>query len=89
MKRSLLEQFQAGMINDGHLIIGTLCEIDPSNPGALLSGYPDDILQTILRDATDFLHHGLVTNYERVPTQEQLLAARQWIETALRQEAAR
>jgi hypothetical protein len=87
MMRSLVEKYQAGMITDEHLVVESLNMVDPKNPGLVLSSLPDDIVLRTLRFAKDYLPGRMVTNYGVLPAQDQILAARLWIEKSLQQKA--
>ena len=87
MSRSLVEKYQLGMITDDHLVVESLHTVDVENPGLVLSSLPDNILPRILRFATDYLHGRMVTNYGVLPTRDQVLAARDWIEESVQQKA--
>ena len=89
MTRSLLDQYQMGMITDDHLVVESLHMIDPDNPGLVLGALPDDILPRVLRFVRDYLDGRMVTNFGVLPAQDQVLAARTWIESALRHTASK
>jgi len=48
---------------------------------------PDNILRRMLRFANECQNGRMVTNHGLLPAQDQLLAARQWIEKLLQQTA--
>jgi len=80
MTRSLVEKYQLGMISDEHLVVECLHMVDPDNPGLVLSDMPDKILSRIIRFASEYENGTMVTNYGLLPAQDQVLAAKQWIE---------
>jgi hypothetical protein len=61
--------------------------VDPENPGEVLSSLPEDILHRMLQFANEYLNSRMVTNYGVLPAKDQVLAALNWIEKALRQKA--
>ena len=85
--RSLVEKYQAGMITDDHLVVESLNMLDPKKPELVLSSLPDNILLRMLRFAKEYLQGRMVTNYGVLPAQDQILAARLWIEKSLQQKA--
>jgi hypothetical protein len=89
MTRSLVEKYQMGMITDDHLVVESLHMIDPDNPGLVLSALPDKILPRVLRFVKDYLDGRMVTNFGVMPAQDQALAARAWVETALQHMASK
>ena len=76
-----------GMVTDDHLVVESLHMVDPENPGLVLSSLPDNILHRMLQFAQENLHSRMVTNYGVLPAQDQVLAARHWIEKSLQQKA--
>ena len=87
MMRSLVEKYQQGMITDDHLVVESLHIVDPENPGLVLGSLPDNILHRVLRFANDYANGHMVTNYGVLPTQDQVLAARHWIEQSTQRTA--
>ena len=87
MMRSLVEKYQLGMITDDHLLVESLYLIEPDNPGLVLSTLPDRLLPRMLRVVHDHLRGQMLTNYGVLPAQDQVLAARSWLEAALQQPA--
>jgi hypothetical protein len=87
MIRSILKKYQMGMVTDDHLVVESLHMVDPENPGLVLNSLPDSIFPHILRFATDYLRGRMITNYGVLPTQDQVLAAKEWIEELLQQKA--
>ena len=86
-RSSLLEQYQAGMINDTHLVVESLNLVDPENPGLVLNSLPEDILMRVLRFSKEFRQGRMITNYGSLPAIDQVRAAQHWIEETLRQKA--
>ena len=82
--RSLIEKYHLGMITLDHLIIGSLYTVDPEQPELVLSQLPADVLEKMLRFASEYVHGRLVTNYGLLPAQDQVMAARAWIEKTIR-----
>ena len=80
MMRSLVEKYQAGMITDDHLMVESLHRVDPENPGLVLGSLPDTILRRMLQFTNESAGCRIVTNYGILPTQDQILAAKDWIE---------
>jgi hypothetical protein len=87
MIRSILEKYQTGMITDEHLVVETLQMVDPEDPGPVLSSLPENIFHRILRFANEYLKGHMLTNYGVLPTRDQVLAALEWIEESLQQNA--
>ena len=87
MIRSTLQKYQMGMITDEHLVVESLQMLDPANPGLVLGSLPDNILTHVLRFAKEYQPGRMATNYGVLPAQDQVLAAQQWIEKALKQKA--
>ena len=87
MTHSLVEKYQLGMITDDHLVVEILHMIDPDNPGLVLSTLPDKVLPRVLRFVNEYLHGHMVTNYGVLPVQDQVLAAKNWIENVHHQTA--
>ena len=83
--RSLVEKYRLGMITVDHLVVESLHMVDPENPGLVLSSLPDTIHPRILRFTNEYLQGRMVTNYGVLPAQDQVLAARNWIEESLQQ----
>ena len=80
MMRSLVEKYQAGMITDDHLMVESLHRVDPENPGLILGSLPDTILRRMLQFTNESADCRMITNYGVLPTQDQILAAKDWIE---------
>jgi hypothetical protein len=87
MTRSLVEKYRLGMITEGHLVVESLHRVDPEDPGLVLSSLPDNILLQVLRFANEYQDGRMITNYGIMPAQDQVLAAREWIEKLLQQTA--
>ena len=80
--RSLVEKYRMGMITDDHLMVESLQLVDPENPGPVLGVLPDSILLRMLRFTNDSFAVRMATNHGALPAQEQIAAARRWIEMA-------
>jgi hypothetical protein len=76
------------MITDEHLVMESLCVIDPDEPGLVLSSLPDEILGRIRQCANEYLRARMVTNYGVLPTPDQIRSAGHWIEKLLQQKAS-
>ena len=85
--RSLVEKYRLGMITDDHLVVESLNMVDPQNPGLALASLPEDILQRVLQFANQNLQGKLVSNYGTLPSEDQVLAAKNWVEQLLQQTA--
>lgn len=80
MMRSLVEKYRADMITDEQLVVEALHKLDPQDPDPVLSTLPEHILRRMLRFANEYMAGRMVTNYGVLPAQDQVLAARRWIQ---------
>lgn len=80
--RTLVQKYQMGMITEDHLVLESLHMLDPEHPELVLSELPDSILERMYRFANQYVHGTLLTNYGLLPAQDQVFAARRWIEKA-------
>jgi hypothetical protein len=87
MMRSLVEKYRMGIITDDHLVVESLNMVDPENPGIILSILPDNILERMLQFVKEYGHNRMLTNYGALPTGDQVLAARHWIEKSFQEKA--
>ena len=67
-----------------HLMVQSLCLIDPANAALALGSLPHEILLKALDFAREYRSDSMVSNYGTIPEPEQIEAAKNWIEAALR-----
>ena len=80
MIHSFVATYEKGAITADHLVAQSLEMIDPDNPGLVLGGLPVAILDRLFGFVQRTQHERIVTNYGKVPTLDQLEAAKEWIE---------
>ena len=83
MIAALIEQYKQGKITAGQTAVQLVQMIDPTRPELVLQGLPTEILVRIQGFAREYHPNGMVTNYGILPTQDQVEAARKWIEANL------
>ena len=85
----LLDQYRTGKITDAHFVVECLNTVDPDRPGDVLSGIPDSLLRRVLAFTKDYQPGRMLTNHGALPTPDQVVAARRWIEELIRQETSK
>src|SRR4051794_39408773 len=80
MITSLISMYEKGAITSDHLVAQCIEMLDPDDPGLVLSELPDSMLDRILAYARRYQPGRMVSNYENLPTADQVGAARNWIE---------
>ena len=79
----LFEKYRSGKLTAGHAAVQLVQMIDPSHPERVLQGLPTDILVRIQGFTKDYRAGEMVTNYGAVPAEEQVIAAKSWIDANL------
>jgi hypothetical protein len=79
----LVARYESGAIASQEFVVESLNLLDPADPSAVLRGLPTEIL-TRLRDFVDEYRPGqmLTSQGGRVPSPEQVEAARGWLDRA-------
>ncbi len=80
MTEQLLKRYENGAITADHLVVDVLNTLDPDNPGKALGVLPQELLQRVLAFVHAYRPGKMKANYGRIPTVEQVEAARKWIE---------
>ena len=79
----LVGMYKDGAITAEHLVAECVHMIDPHAPELVLSALPDEILRRMLQFARVYRPDGMATNYGILPAEDQVVAARKWIERRL------
>jgi hypothetical protein len=85
MITDLVEMYNKGAITADHLAVQCLHMIDPANPQLVLSGLPHHILMRMLDFVSNYRPNCMITNYGVLPAEDQVAAAKEWIEHAVAQ----
>jgi hypothetical protein len=80
MIKKLLAMYQKGAITADHLVVECLHGIDPRHP-EILALLPSAVLERMLKYVRDYRPGGMRTNYGLEPTEDQVAAAKTWIES--------
>ena len=80
MIAELVGMYTKGAITADHLVVECVHMIDPDAPELVLGDLPEDILRRMLQFARDYRPRGMATNYGILPAEDQVVAARKWIE---------
>jgi hypothetical protein len=80
MINQLLQRYETGVITADELAVECLHMIDPANPGLVLSALPTLVLGRVRQLTVEWRKNGMVTNFGILPTEDQVAAAKQWIE---------
>ncbi|MGA9923622.1 MAG: hypothetical protein WBQ29_09470, partial [Isosphaeraceae bacterium] len=80
MITSLVSMYEKGAITSDHFVAQCIHMIDPDDPGLVLSDLPNSILDRMLIYARRYQPGRMVSNYENLPTTDQVEAAKNWIE---------
>jgi hypothetical protein len=75
----LLRMYDKGAISTHHLVVECLNMIDPNEPERVLGELPDDILRAILEFGYYNVSDEWITNFNDVPTKDQVVTATKWI----------
>lgn len=79
----VLEKYRTGKLTTGHAAVELLRMVDPSRPELVLQGLPADIVVRIHEFTKEYRAGEVITNYGTVPGEEQVVAAKSWIEANL------
>lgn len=82
---ALVEKNRLGKISDDHLVLECLHMVDPEEPALVLNSIPENILDRMLGFANEYLQGRMPTSPGLLPTQDQVLAAKDWIERSLQE----
>jgi hypothetical protein len=89
MITELVDLYEKGAITADHLAVECLHMVDPADPQVVLAAVPAKILQRILAFAATYQPDGTVTNFGPLPTEDQVIAAKDWIQRRFEIAAAR
>jgi hypothetical protein len=81
MMTNLVSMYQDGAVTAGHLAAECLRMIDPENPGLVLEPLPEEVLSKVRDFIEEYRPRGMVTNFGLLPAEDQVQAARAWIES--------
>ncbi len=76
----LLRLYQKGAITADHLVVESLHRLDPDQPALVLQPLPREVLVRMLQYADRYRPGAMRTNYGLQPAQDQVAAAKRWIE---------
>lgn len=76
----LAQMHQKGAITTDHLVVEALHLLDPKEPALVLNALPREVLERMLDYATQYRPGAMRTNYGLQPAQDQVAAAKRWIE---------
>ena len=79
MIEKLVEMYQIGAITADHLVLQCLHMVDPQHPDRVLEGLPTTALSGMLKYAHEY-QPGQIANYGLQPVEDQVNAAKRWIE---------
>ncbi len=80
MTQALVAMYRKGALTAHHLAVQCLQMIDPDNPTLILDVLPREIHAEMLEFARHYRPDDMVTNDGLIPTENQVEAARTWIE---------
>jgi len=83
MIEKLVAMYIGGAITGSHLAVECLNRIDPASPDQVLNGLPNEIIVQILKYAQEYRPGRMRTDYGIQPAEDQVQAARVWIEDKL------
>jgi len=76
----LVHMYQKGAITADHLVVESLHRLDPKEPALVLKPLPREVIERMLEYATQYRPGAMRTNYGLQPAQDQVAAAKRWIE---------
>ena len=79
----LISMYDKGAITGNHLIVESLCMVDPADPAPVLDVFTTDILRQMLEYAQGFQEGRMRSNFGHQPELRQVEAAKIYIEAAL------
>jgi hypothetical protein len=80
MTAQLLKMYENGEITADHLVVDVLGMLDPENPSQALAVLPEELLQRAVAFVHAYRPGKMKANFGRIPTFEQIAAAKKWIE---------
>jgi hypothetical protein len=81
MIQKLVEMYQRGAITADHLVVECLHRVDPQHPELVLGALPCPVLERMLKYVREYRPGNMRTNYGGLPTEDQVKAAKSWIES--------
>jgi hypothetical protein len=78
-----VELYLQGVFTGHHLMVESLCDIDPDAPEIVLKELPEEILETIPPFAAGYRRATAYSNYGILPADEQVAAAKKWVDSSL------
>jgi hypothetical protein len=82
MVEALVATYEKGAITAHHLVVQCLHMIDPADPALILDALPDKILSRMLEFTRKYQSGRMVSSDGLLPADDQVEAARKWIEGA-------
>lgn len=79
---NLVQMYKRGAITAHHLIVECLQMIDPASPDPILSALPPEVFGQLVQFVAQYRADQMVTNYGGIPTEDQVMAAADWIQRA-------
>lgn len=79
--QELVRMYDKGAITAEHLAAESLHKLDPANPGLVLAALPRAVIECVVNYLDQYRPAAMKTNYGLPPAQDQVVAAKHWIET--------
>jgi hypothetical protein len=76
----LVEMYQNGAITADHLVVESLQLVDPQHPELVLGVLPAAVLERMFNYVREYRPGAMRTNYGLPPGEDQVKAAKSWIE---------
>lgn len=81
MIEKLVEMYQRGAITADHLVVECLHMVDPRHPELVLGVLPSAVLERMFKYVREYRPEGMRTNYGLPAAEDQVKAAKSWIES--------